>query len=74
MCIRDRFGGFSTHATNVDESRRCLREAFVEVYRKCPLESFKLDIEHNLSVELSPLPEKRGFDIEQVLESDYCFS
>ena len=71
LVVHDSFG---THATNVDESRRCLREAFVEMYRECPLESFKRDIEHNLSVELPPLPEKRGFDIEQVLKSDYCFS
>ncbi|KAJ6936392.1 DNA-directed RNA polymerase 2A [Populus alba x Populus x berolinensis] len=64
-----------THACDVDEMNRILREKFVELYEtpilKNLLESFEKSFP---TLSFPPLPEWGDFELRQVLESPYFFN
>ncbi|CAN6446738.1 unnamed protein product [Victoria cruziana] len=64
-----------THACDVDELNRILREKFVELYEQPILEelleSFRKSFPH---VRFPPLPDRGDFDLREVLKSPYFFN
>lgn len=71
--IHDSFG---THACNVTEMRRILRHELVRMYSENDvLSSFKEHNESRLLEEIPiPVPERMGFYLDKILESEYCFA
>ncbi|XP_076941811.1 DNA-directed RNA polymerase 2, chloroplastic/mitochondrial-like [Bidens hawaiensis] len=64
-----------THACNVDEMNRILREKFVELYRTPILENLLESFETSFpTVSFPPLPDRGDFDLSNVLESSYFFN
>ncbi|XP_004509767.1 DNA-directed RNA polymerase 1B, mitochondrial-like [Cicer arietinum] len=64
-----------THACDVDEMNRILREKFVELYEAPILENLLEDFEKTFpTLKFPPLPERGDFDLRQVLESPYFFN
>ncbi|KAK1432956.1 hypothetical protein QVD17_09859 [Tagetes erecta] len=64
-----------THACNVDEMNRILREKFVELYRTPILENLLESFQTSFpSVSFPPLPDRGDFDLSDVLESSYFFN
>ncbi|KAJ4833082.1 DNA-directed RNA polymerase 2, chloroplastic/mitochondrial [Turnera subulata] len=74
-----RFAGvhdsYWTHACDVDEMNRILREKFVELYEQPILENLLEGFEQSFpSLSFPPLPERGDFDLRDVLQSPYFFN
>ncbi|KAJ8775300.1 hypothetical protein K2173_020304 [Erythroxylum novogranatense] len=64
-----------THACDVDEMNRILREKFVELYEKPILENLLESFEQSFpKLSFPPLPDRGDFDLRDVLESPYFFN
>ncbi|XP_074309443.1 DNA-directed RNA polymerase 1B, mitochondrial-like [Silene latifolia] len=64
-----------THACDVDEMNRILREKFVELYEQPILENLLESFQTSFpNLEFPPLPERGDFDLRDVLESRYFFN
>ncbi|KAJ7971138.1 DNA-directed RNA polymerase [Quillaja saponaria] len=64
-----------THACDVDEMNRILREKFVELYETPILENLLESFEKSFpSLSFPPLPDRGDFDLRDVLESPYFFN
>ncbi|KAJ1435406.1 DNA-directed RNA polymerase, phage-type [Sesbania bispinosa] len=64
-----------THACDVDNMNRILREKFVELYETPILENLLEDFQRSFpSLTFPPLPERGDFDLREVLESPYFFN
>ncbi|XP_065854821.1 DNA-directed RNA polymerase 2, chloroplastic/mitochondrial [Euphorbia lathyris] len=64
-----------THACDVDEMNRILREKFVELYEAPILENLLETFEKSFpSLPFPPLPERGDFDLHDVLHSPYFFN
>ncbi|PWA46787.1 DNA-directed RNA polymerase, phage-type [Artemisia annua] len=66
---------FWTHASDVDEMNRILREKFVELYEAPILENLLESFQKSFpKMEFPPLPERGDFDLKEVLTSTYFFN
>ncbi|CAL0308037.1 unnamed protein product [Lupinus luteus] len=64
-----------THACDVDEMNRILREKFVELYEAPILENLLESFEKSFdTLKFPALPERGDFDLREVLESPYFFN
>ncbi|KAJ9709460.1 hypothetical protein PVL29_001099 [Vitis rotundifolia] len=64
-----------THACDVDEMNRILREKFVELYETPILENLLEGFQKSFpTLNFPPLPERGDFDLREVLESPYFFN
>ncbi|KAF5176998.1 Dna-directed rna polymerase 1 protein, partial [Thalictrum thalictroides] len=64
-----------THACDVDEMNRILREKFVELYEAPILENLLESFQHSFpTLTFPPLPERGDFDLSEVLKSTYFFN
>ncbi|KAM1954398.1 hypothetical protein ACFX1T_023745 [Malus domestica] len=64
-----------THACDVDEMNRILREKFVELYETPILENLLESFQQSFpTLTFPPLPERGDFDLRDVLESPYFFN
>ncbi|XP_052198102.1 DNA-directed RNA polymerase 2B, chloroplastic/mitochondrial-like isoform X2 [Diospyros lotus] len=64
-----------THACDVDEMNRILRDKFVELYETPILENLLESFQKSFPLLcFSPLPERGDFDLRDVLESPYFFN
>ncbi|KAL2344235.1 hypothetical protein Fmac_005520 [Flemingia macrophylla] len=64
-----------THASDVDEMNRILREKFVELYEAPILENLLESFQKTFpTLNFPPLPERGDFDLRGVLESTYFFN
>uniref|UniRef100_A0A5B6YI81 DNA-directed RNA polymerase n=1 Tax=Davidia involucrata TaxID=16924 RepID=A0A5B6YI81_DAVIN len=64
-----------THACDVDEMNRILREKFVELYEAPILEDLLESFQKSFpTLKFPPLPERGDFDLREVLESPYFFN
>ncbi|WVZ25180.1 hypothetical protein V8G54_003724 [Vigna mungo] len=64
-----------THACDVDEMNKILREKFVELYDAPILENLLESFEKNFpTLNFPSLPERGDFDLREVLESRYFFN
>ncbi|TKY58551.1 DNA-directed RNA polymerase 1B [Spatholobus suberectus] len=64
-----------THACDVDEMNRILREKFVELYEAPILENLLESFQKTFpTLNFPPLPERGDFDLQEVLESTYFFN
>lgn len=64
-----------THACDVDEMNRILREKFVELYELPILENLLESFEKSFpTLQFPPLPERGDFDLREVLKSPYFFN
>ena len=66
---------FWTHACDVDEMNRYIREEFIKLYENDPLIELKDCLEKRFPSEKFPdLPEKGDFDLKEILDATYFFS
>ncbi|KAK4409797.1 DNA-directed RNA polymerase 2, chloroplastic/mitochondrial [Sesamum angolense] len=64
-----------THACDVDEMNRILREKFVELYEAPILENLLEGFQQSFpSLTFPPLPDRGDFDLKEVLQSPYFFN
>ncbi|KAL3568211.1 hypothetical protein D5086_030862, partial [Populus alba] len=64
-----------THACDVDEMNRILREKFVELYETPILENLLESFEKSFpTLSFPPLPDRGDFELREVLESPYFFN
>ncbi|CAN1795031.1 DNA-directed RNA polymerase 2, chloroplastic/mitochondrial [Linum perenne] len=64
-----------THASDVDELNRILREKFVELYEAPILENLLVSFQKSFpKLEFPPLPDRGDFDLKEVLRSPYFFN
>ncbi|KAJ4755143.1 DNA-directed RNA polymerase [Rhynchospora pubera] len=64
-----------THACDVDQMNRILREKFVELYERPILENLLSGFEKTFpNLSFPPLPERGDFDLKEVLDSTYFFN
>ncbi|XP_058115108.1 DNA-directed RNA polymerase 2, chloroplastic/mitochondrial-like isoform X2 [Magnolia sinica] len=64
-----------THACDVDELNRILREKFVELYETPILENLLESFKQSFpSLSFPPLPERGDFDLKDVLDARYFFN
>ncbi|KAL5739458.1 hypothetical protein ACOSQ2_028638 [Xanthoceras sorbifolium] len=64
-----------THACDVDEMNRILREKFVELYERPILENLLESFQQSFpTLYFPPLPERGDFELREVLESPYFFN
>ncbi|KAL9246229.1 hypothetical protein vseg_019791 [Gypsophila vaccaria] len=64
-----------THACDVDEMNKILREKFVELYELPILENLLESFQTSFpDLQFPPLPERGDFDLREVLESHYFFN
>lgn len=64
-----------THACDVDQMNRILREKFVELYEQPILENLLESFEQSYpTLSFPPLPERGDFDLMHVLDSPYFFN
>ncbi|CAL0313032.1 unnamed protein product [Lupinus luteus] len=64
-----------THACDVDDMNKILREKFVELYEAPILENLLDSFEKTFpTLKFPPLPERGDFDLQEVLESPYFFN
>ncbi|PRQ40537.1 putative DNA-directed RNA polymerase [Rosa chinensis] len=64
-----------THASDVDEMNRILREKFVELYERPILENLLESFQKSFpTINFPPLPDRGDFDLRQVLRSTYFFN
>ncbi len=66
---------FATHANDVGKMSLTLREMFIELHKKEILEDFKLYAKENFDVneKKTPYVDKEGFNLKDVLKSEYFF-
>ncbi len=69
--IHDSFG---CHPNQVDDMLLCIKEEFLKIHSENQLEKFKIEIEHQLGIQLPPIPERGNLDLSGVLESQYFFA
>ncbi|XP_074294865.1 DNA-directed RNA polymerase 1B, mitochondrial-like isoform X2 [Silene latifolia] len=75
LCFAGVHDSYWTHACDVDEMNRILREKFVEVYEQPILENLLESFQASFpKLEFPPLPERGDFDLRDVLESRYFFN
>ena len=69
---------FATHAADIEELSRILRESFIELHSKPILENLIKELEENFDVDLSDVSfkniDKDGFELTEVRESLYFFA
>ncbi|KAI3975682.1 hypothetical protein MKX01_023108 [Papaver californicum] len=66
---------FWTHACDVDEMNRILREKFVELYEQPILENLLESFQESFpKLEFPPLPVRGDFNLKEVLQSPYFFN
>ncbi|KAM3267258.1 DNA-directed RNA polymerase 3, chloroplastic isoform X2 [Capsicum chacoense] len=66
---------FWTHACDVDQMNRILREKFVELYSMPILEDLLQSFQESYpALTFPPLPKRGDFDLREVLESPYFFN
>ncbi|XP_023748334.1 DNA-directed RNA polymerase 1, mitochondrial [Lactuca sativa] len=66
---------FWTHACDVDQMNKILREKFVELYEAPILENLLESFQKSFpNMEFPPLPERGDFDLKEVLKSPYFFN
>lgn len=66
---------FATHAADMDDFGRCIREAFHSMYAETnPLLNLRDQLQAGLEEQLPDLPEEGDLDIDQVLSSTFFFS
>ncbi|XP_019180748.1 PREDICTED: DNA-directed RNA polymerase 1, mitochondrial [Ipomoea nil] len=64
-----------THASDVDQMNRILREKFVELYEAPILENLSESFQKSFpKLRFPPLPERGDFDLREVLDSPYFFN
>ncbi|MCL7027733.1 hypothetical protein MKW94_013203 [Papaver nudicaule] len=64
-----------THACDVDEMNRILREEFVELYEQPILENLLESFQKSFpTLEFPPLPERGDLNLKEVLESPFFFN
>ncbi|KAJ1697812.1 hypothetical protein LUZ63_006324 [Rhynchospora breviuscula] len=64
-----------THACDVDQMNRILREKFVELYERPILENLLSGFEKTFpNLSFPPLPERGDFELKEVLDSTYFFN
>ncbi|KAJ6861123.1 DNA-directed RNA polymerase 2A [Populus alba x Populus x berolinensis] len=64
-----------THACDVDEMNRILREKFVKLYETPILENLLESFEKSFpTLSFPPLPDRGDFELREVLESPYFFN
>ncbi|XP_038892390.1 DNA-directed RNA polymerase 1B, mitochondrial [Benincasa hispida] len=64
-----------THACDVDEMNRILREKFVELYEAPILENLLENFQKSFpTLKFPPLPDRGDFDLKDVLQSPYFFN
>ncbi|XP_022967967.1 DNA-directed RNA polymerase 1B, mitochondrial-like [Cucurbita maxima] len=64
-----------THACDVDEMNRLLREKFVELYEAPILENLLENFQKSFpTLKFPPLPDRGDFDLKDVLQSSYFFN
>ncbi|XP_034226012.1 DNA-directed RNA polymerase 1, mitochondrial isoform X2 [Prunus dulcis] len=64
-----------THACDIDEMNRILREKFVELYEAPILENLLEGFQQSFpTLTFPPLPDRGDFDLRDVLESPYFFN
>ncbi|KAG9133539.1 hypothetical protein Leryth_019450 [Lithospermum erythrorhizon] len=64
-----------THACDVDQMNRILREKFVELYEAPVLENLLESFQQSFpKLKFPPLPERGDFDLKEVAESPYFFN
>ncbi|VFQ85465.1 unnamed protein product [Cuscuta campestris] len=64
-----------THACDVDQMNKILREKFVELYEKPILENVLENFQQSFpKLQFPPLPERGDFDLREVLDSPYFFN
>ncbi|KAJ0038285.1 hypothetical protein Pint_23430 [Pistacia integerrima] len=64
-----------THASDIDEMNRILREKFVELYSKPILENLLESFQKSFpTLNFPPLPERGDFDLRDVMDSPYFFN
>ncbi|KAF9616564.1 hypothetical protein IFM89_030331 [Coptis chinensis] len=64
-----------THACDVDEMNRILREKFVELYERPILENLLESFQQSFpTLSFPPLPERGDFDLNEVMKSPYFFN
>ncbi|KAM6549324.1 hypothetical protein CsatB_021000 [Cannabis sativa] len=64
-----------THACDVDQMNRILREKFVELYETPILENLMEGFQQSFpTLVFPPLPERGDFDLKDVLQSSYFFN
>ncbi|XP_073003649.1 DNA-directed RNA polymerase 1, mitochondrial-like [Typha latifolia] len=64
-----------THACDVDQMNRILREKFVELYETPILENLLEAFQHSFpTLTFPPLPERGDFNLKDVLDSPYFFN
>ncbi|XP_075103112.1 DNA-directed RNA polymerase 1B, mitochondrial isoform X1 [Nicotiana tabacum] len=64
-----------THACDVDQMNKILREKFVELYDAPILENLLESFQQSFpDLQFPPLPERGDFDLREVLESPYFFN
>ena len=70
--VHDSYG---TYAPDIPLMHRLLREEFVKVHKENQLEKLKKEIEERYGIYLPEVPtQEEGFDIEEVIESEYFFA
>ncbi|CAA6815715.1 MAG: Phage RNA polymerase [uncultured Sulfurovum sp.] len=67
---------FATHANEVGILSTSLKEAFIELHKKALLSELTLFFEDVFKIKLKKIPyvDKEGFDLEEILKSDYFFA
>ena len=68
--VHDSFG---THSSRCPEMAKEIREVFVETFTPDLLQELKDTIEERDGVNLTPLPTKGDFNINQIIKSEYIF-
>jgi len=67
---------YATHAGLTDQLGQTLRQAFVDMYTDhCPLEALRSSVmEEGDEDETPPVPEKGGFDLNEVMKAEFFFA
>ena len=70
--VHDSYG---TYAPDIPKMHRILRENFIKIHKENQLEKLKKEIEERYGIYLPEIPQREdGFQIEEVLESEYFFA
>lgn len=70
--VHDSYG---TYAPDISKMHRILREQFIKIHQENQLEKLKKEIEERYGIYLPEVPQREdGFQVEEVLESEYFFA
>jgi DNA-directed RNA polymerase len=70
--VHDSYG---TYAPDVPKMHKILREEFIKIHQENQLEKLKKEIEERYGIYLPEVPKREdGFQIEEVIESEYFFA